>query len=131
MSVMALGKPSWRFFKWGLRRAGASQPVTVSRHGNLATIRNGLVRVDYDLSNGNYSVADQRKGGLRVGGAYSRWGDEASTKPGLHRACESRNVPDALGTGKILTISCTPTGGPTYVLDLILYRGSGRLVLGC
>ena len=109
----------------------ASPPVTVTRHGSSASIQNGLVRVDYDLARGTFSLIDERHGGLKVVGARSRWGSDTSDDARMRRTSDSRSIQDALGSGMALRIACRRKGGPSYLLDLALYKGSGRIVLEC
>jgi hypothetical protein len=115
----------------GAAYSGAqADEVRVSQRGNVVTLRNSLLRVDYDLAKGSYEVADLKPGGLRLVGAHSRWNRVDSASPGIVRNWRSTPASTPGGRGRTLIVTCKPGTGPDYSLKLTLLENSGRLLLG-
>jgi hypothetical protein len=105
------------------------QEVTVSVKGQVATIENSFVKVDYDLARGTYSASDKRNSSVCISEAFTSVGVLNSSEPGFKHAWQSDTAKDALGTGKILRITSSKAGLPLIILEITLYADKKFIVL--
>lgn len=114
----------------GLAAPSLGQRVQTEIRAGKATIRNGLVRIDFDLKTGLYDVTPLGKPDQAVHGARVRIGDRNSSDKSLHRTGTERAISDALGKGKALRIAMEKPRGPKLFLEFQLREGSGAVALG-
>ncbi|MFH1265041.1 MAG: hypothetical protein ABIK89_04895, partial [Planctomycetota bacterium] len=116
----------------GLSAARAADPdqVTVATSGNVAVIQNDRVKVTYDLSKGIYSAADRGDGSVGFSDAFTKINEWESKAPGFSHVSSSGPARDELGEEKKLVIKSSQAGSPSLILEIVVHRASGSVVLG-
>ncbi len=103
--------------------------VIVSAKGQVASIENSFIKVDYDLARGSYSAIDKRNNSVCIKEAFTSIGVLNSSDPGFRHTWQSEPAKDALGTGKILKITSSKAGLPSIILEITLYADKKFIVL--
>ena len=105
------------------------QDVIVRTKGQVASIENSYIKIDYDLGQGKYSATEKRNRSVRISEAFTSIGVLNSSDPGFKHAWQSDTAKDALGTGKVLRITSSKDGLPSIILDMTLYADKKFVVL--
>lgn len=103
--------------------------VVVSAKGQVASIENSFVKIEYNLARGNYKATDKRNSSVCITEAFTSIGVLNSSEPGFKHTWQSDTAKDALGTGKILRITSSNAGLPAIILEITLYAGKKFIVL--
>jgi hypothetical protein len=117
----------------GPRPAGA-EAVAAETSGGLATLRNALVEVSFDLDAGTYRISDRRDAAASVRDARHRAADTIgaswdAAQAGAKRAASAAPVDGPLGKGRAITIATAIPDGPELLLELSLYEGRSFVAL--
>ena len=103
--------------------------TSVSRRGNAVVLQNGLVKIEYNLSKGTYSVYSLKDKTSNLIGPTLQINDYTSDSEGLTRTCQSNAINDELGSGQKLTVTSSGKGDPDLILELSLYDGKSFVVM--
>jgi hypothetical protein len=113
----------------GAWAAAAGVPVA-SVGGRVATVRNGLVRVAFDLKAGVYSLYDEATSAVAVRGAWADAEGVSSRDPGIGLiARDAGGFSDELGSGRKLTVESRRPGATNLLLEFRLYAGRPFVVI--
>ena len=124
--LLMLGLGMWMF----MSGAPAGAAVTAHAEGQLVTLENECVTVQYDLATGKYRAASKQDAGARIDDATLKINAWASNEPGVKNEWSSAEVQDRLGQGRTLTVRSSGAARPTLVLTITLYEGKGFIALG-
>ena len=107
--------------------------LSASASGSTAVVENDRIKVEYDLSAGQYSVIDKQDPSASATGVYSEVRDDnnvwQSILPEYQHTSESSTVSDELGEGDKLTIVSSSTNLPSLILEITLYDNEEFVVL--
>lgn len=99
----------------------------MNKNNDTFSLANTHVRVDYNLTQGKYTISDAH-GQTVVQGAHLRINEWDSAQPDYRHTADTTAVSDALGQGKKLLITSTAPGKPTLLLEITLYDSEGFVV---
>ncbi len=103
--------------------------VSFHQTGEVATLENRAVRVEFDLAAGRYRAIDRRDRACGFRDGCVALDDWTSTRKGGVCRASDRPVWDSLGRGRTLAVECSHPGQPTLLLEITLYDGYGFLAL--
>ena len=109
--------------------SAGQQAVTVGAKGQVATIENSFIKIDYDLTRGTYGAIDKRTNSPCLSEAFTSIGVLNSSDPGFKHAWQGDTTKDALGDGKTLRITSSKPGLPSIILEISLYTNKKFFVL--
>jgi len=107
----------------------SQKDVMVRGVSDMVAIENNRIKVEYDLSKGQYSAIDKSDTSARITGIYSRVNDVASNSPGFEHTWKKSEVNDELGKGEKLTIVSSSPKLPSLILEITLYEDKEFIVL--
>jgi hypothetical protein len=110
--------------------AQESHTVKVKESNKIVTIENYLLKVDYDLSSGTFSVSDKREPQPCITEAFSKVNMLKSNDLFMRHTWRENNFSDDLGSGKVLIINSSSVSllFPDIVLQIYIYSDKGYLV---
>ncbi|MCP4309918.1 MAG: hypothetical protein GY790_01525, partial [Bacteroidetes bacterium] len=105
--------------------AGLAQTSQIIQTGNVVALQNELVRFEFDLSMGTYSIFDQEDHTAAVSNAKLKINERSSDEPGLDISWEQRAVTDPSGKGLALDLKFDADNHPDLLFTFILYENQG------
>lgn len=90
----------------------ATAKPEVSQSGNIVTLRNERVHLDFDLTTGTYSLFNQSETQAVISKARLRINDWASDAPDVERKWHQRPVTDTSGSGIALDLEFKSPASP-------------------
>ncbi len=105
------------------------QDVTVGAKGQVISVENSYIRINYDLGRGTYSAIDKRNNSVCISEAVTRVGVLGSSDPGFLHVWQEESVKDSLGRGQTLRITSSKAGLPSIILEISLYANKKFMVL--
>jgi predicted GNAT superfamily acetyltransferase len=92
--------------------------VVVRKAGDTVAIENNSVRLEYNLSKGQYIAVDKRDTSACITGMYSQINDFRSNLPEFKHTWKSSEVIDELGKGKKLTVVSSARKQPSLIFEI-------------
>jgi hypothetical protein len=115
----------------GAASLASAQAVTSAEKDGTVTLENALVRFEYGLTTGLYSVTDLRDNSVGVAGACFAINEFTSKDTTCSRTWSDKEVQDKLGRGRAVTLICSGGGRPDLIVEVALYEGRGALAIAC
>jgi len=103
--------------------------LDASASGSKAAVENDRIKVEYDLSAGQYRVTDKQDASARITGCFSQVAGWRSTDSGYKHTSKKSTVQGELGKGKKLTVLSSSETQPNLILEITLYDGEAFVVL--
>jgi len=124
---------------FGLNAVATEKTVVVEQAG-MVSIGNGIVRLDYNLKNGAYSIVDVCDGTVAIANARSDvdrlalsglFGDfDPSLPKDVSLSWKTRDVTDVLGSGKSLVVTYERKKMPAFLTTFTVHDGEGFITMG-
>jgi hypothetical protein len=105
--------------------------VRVSQTGAIVALENASVKIEYDLSDGTFSLYDKVKDMACISGAFSKWNDFSSLSPEFKHTWKKQSLEDGFGKGLVIEITSTGENCPRLVTNFILHENHSFLALSC
>ncbi|MCP4311434.1 MAG: hypothetical protein GY790_09255 [Bacteroidetes bacterium] len=105
--------------------AGLAQTSQIIQTGNVVALQNELVRFEFDLSLGTYSIFNQEDHTAAVSRAKLKINEWSSDEPGLDISWEQRAMADPSGKGLALDLKFEAEEHPDLLFSFILYENQG------
>ena len=101
--------------------AVAAPSPRTSQSGNVVTLQNERVRLDFDLASGTYSLFHQGEAHAVISKAKLKINDWASDAAGVERTWKQRSLKDTSGKGLALELSFKSPTSPELQFTFALY----------
>jgi hypothetical protein len=103
--------------------AGVAQASpNIRQHGNVVTLKNDEVRLDFDLSTDTYEISKRAEPRPVISNASFRIDQWLSKAERMDTSWSRRKVVDPLGQGLALDLNFRKEGAPELMLSFILYE---------
>ena len=108
----------------GLTAAWAQEPG-IRQTGDVVSLQNDLVSLDFDLARGVYRVVDRQNDTTPISQAVLKINEWSSKDKDLKRTWKQRAVSDELGKGLALDIKIEAADRPVLLFAFVIYEGQG------
>ena len=102
--------------------------VSTQMKNDVATIKNQLVQVDFNLNTGEYAAYDKRDGKAVISDASFKI-NEISSNDGYKFSCIEEVLTDELGSGKKLILTGAKENALTLIFEIALYAKKSFITL--
>ncbi len=105
--------------------AGTAQSSQIIQTENVVALQNELVRFEFDLSLGTYSIYNQKDHTAAVSNARLKINEWSSDEIGFDISWEQHTVDDPLGKGLALELKFEAENRPDLLFTFIIYENHG------